>query len=101
MALGQANTESGNIRVTPENSAGGTLYYGGSVTDPALFGMKKNAWVSEFLEMRQSSAAGVSDARFRHIADGDEFLYDNFVSYDNDGNDSRYVDFVMEQWQFI
>lgn len=101
VALGQANTESGDIRVTPENSASGTLYYGGKVTDPALFGMKKNAWVSEFLEMRQSSAAGVPDARFRHIADGDEFLYDNFVSYDNDGNDSRYVDFVMEQWQFI
>ena len=98
-AYGQVNSEDGDARITPENSATGTDNQAGA--DLALYGMKKDQWVSEVVEIEQSSAAGVNDGSVRHIADGQEHLFSNVITYDDDANDGRYVDLVMEQWQFI
>ncbi|MDX1559724.1 MAG: hypothetical protein R3193_12495 [Marinobacter sp.] len=97
-SYGQSNTEDGGPRVTPENSASGTAYPQG--TDKALWGLKKDAWVSEVIDIKQSSAPDVADGLVRMICDGQEFAYENVITQDSSVG-GRYVDLVMEQWQFV
>tara|TARA_R100001530_G_scaffold121069_1_gene88439 strand:- start:1939 stop:3099 length:1161 start_codon:yes stop_codon:yes gene_type:complete len=100
-AYGQSSSEDGRPRITPERSMGGTYHSDPAGVDLALYGMKKNQWVSELVELRQSSGFDVADGLARHIANGQEFVFPNVVTRNDDGEDGEYTQFVIEQWQFI
>ncbi|MCD1631365.1 hypothetical protein [Marinobacter shengliensis] len=100
-AYGQTPSEDGAPRITPERSMVGVYHTEPAGVDRALYGMKKNQWVSELIELKQSSDFDAADGLARHIANGQEFVFPNVVTKNNDGEDGDYVQFVIEQWQFV